>query len=95
MIASPQQRFGHLVNAERFASMQPSIGPVVDGCYFPPEFYTSEEWFGFEKEAIFYRSWLCVGRADLLKVPGDYFTITINDDPLLVLMDDQETKRSQ
>ncbi|MCE2531223.1 MAG: aromatic ring-hydroxylating dioxygenase subunit alpha [Acidimicrobiia bacterium] len=93
MFASSQQRFGHLINAERFESMQPSVGDVADGCYFPPEFYTSEEWFAFEKEAIYSRSWLCVGRADFLKAPGDYFTVTINDDPLLVVMDDEEQIR--
>ena len=54
-----------------------------------PYVYASEEWFEFEKAAVYDRSWLCVGRIDLLRQPGDYYTVTINDDPLMVVMDDE------
>lgn len=55
----------------------------------PPECYSSERFFEFEKEAIFFRDWLCVGRADQIPDPGDYFTITLLDEPLVILRDEQ------
>ena len=55
----------------------------------PPACYSSDAFFEFEKDAIFYRDWLCVGRADQIPSAGDYFTITLLDEPLVVLRDDQ------
>jgi phenylpropionate dioxygenase-like ring-hydroxylating dioxygenase large terminal subunit len=89
VLLTPQQRFGHIVNGTVLDSMKPSIGDVEDSCYLPGYVYTSEDWFEFEKEAVYNRSWLAVGRADLLQRPGDYYTITINDEPLIVLKDEE------
>ena len=86
---TPKARFAHIVDAGVLDSMESSIVDVGDGRYMPPYVYASEDWFEFEKAAVYDRSWLCVGRADLLRQPGDYYTITINDDPLLVVMDDE------
>jgi len=62
-----------------------STTDVNDARALPPQCYTSYSFFEFEKRALFDREWLCVGRADLIPNPGDYLTITINDDPLLVV----------
>jgi hypothetical protein len=46
----------------------------IDGqTTLPREYFTSPELFAQELENIFYRRWLCVGRADQLPNPGDYF----------------------
>lgn len=84
-----KERFSRLVDADVLDSMKSSIADVSDGRYMPPYVYASEEWFEFEKAAVYDRSWLCVGRLDLLRQPGDYYTVTINDDPLMVVMDDE------
>ena len=86
---TPKDRFSRLVDADVLDSMKSSIADVSDGRYMPPYVYASEEWFEFEKAAVYDRSWLCVGRLDLLRQPGDYYTVTINDDPLMVVMDDE------
>ena len=86
---TPKERFSRLVDADVLDSMKSSVVDVSDGCYMPPYVYASEEWFEFEKAAVYDRSWLCVGRLDLLRQPGDYYTVTINDDPLMVVMDDE------
>lgn len=86
---TPKDRFSRLVDADVLDSMKSSIVDVSDGRYMPPYVYASEEWFEFEKAAVYDRSWLCVGRLDLLRQPGDYYTVTINDDPLMVVMDDE------
>lgn len=64
--------------------MAPSILETKDARAMPAECYTSEAFYEFEKEAIYYREWLCVGRTDQIPNVGDYFTITIQDDPLIV-----------
>ena len=79
------ERFGHLMNVDVLRTFERSTAEVTNASYLPPYLYTSEEWFEFEKAAIHDRSWLCVGRTGLLPNPGDYFTITINDDPLLAV----------
>jgi phenylpropionate dioxygenase-like ring-hydroxylating dioxygenase large terminal subunit len=53
----------------------------------PPECYTSEDWFEFEKRAVFDRDWVCVGHTGLIPKPGDFQTINMNNDPLIVLRD--------
>jgi phenylpropionate dioxygenase-like ring-hydroxylating dioxygenase large terminal subunit len=54
----------------------------------PQSIYHSRDFYEFEKEAVFARSWLAVGRHDQVANPGDYFTITVADDPLIVVNDD-------
>ena len=57
---------------------------LKDCLSMPPAVYTSEEWFEFEKRAIWDREWICVGHIGTIPKPGDYVSITINEDPLLV-----------
>ncbi|MFD0679343.1 MULTISPECIES: aromatic ring-hydroxylating oxygenase subunit alpha [unclassified Paenibacillus] len=64
--------------------LAPSLLETKEARSLPAECYTSDEFYHFEKEAIFYRNWLCVGRQEQIPNAGDYFTITIHDDPLIV-----------
>ncbi len=54
----------------------------------PPACYSSAAFYEFEKDAIWFREWFCVGRADQIPNRGDYFTLTLVDEPLVVLRDD-------
>jgi len=87
-VSQSHEQFRHLVNDAVLADFERSTTDVADAIYMPPYTYCSDEWFEFEKAAIFDQSWLCVGRADLAPNPGDYFTLTINDDPLMVVRDE-------
>ena len=60
---------------------------VATASTLPPELYTSDEVLAFEKEALFMREWVCVGRAERIPNPGDWFTVTIVDEPLIVVRD--------
>ena len=51
-----------ILNDDLFASFEQSTRDVNEACLLPPELYSSNEWFEFEKQAIFARAWLCVGR---------------------------------
>ncbi len=68
-----------------FAGLSTSALDVSMAETLPPICYTSPEFYAFEKDAIFYREWLCVGRAAWLKEPGDYFTTTHVDEHILVV----------
>lgn len=83
--ASDRALFRSLMDDDFMTVLDRSTVDVADARYFPPELYTSEDWFRFERRAIHERSWLCVGRADQIAKPGDFLTVTINEDPLLVI----------
>jgi phenylpropionate dioxygenase-like ring-hydroxylating dioxygenase large terminal subunit len=62
-----------------------SVADPMAATFFPPAAYTSEEFHRFELEAIWLREWICVGRLEEIPEPGDYFAITIADEPLLIV----------
>lgn len=51
----------------------------------PPSCYTDEAWYHFEQESIFARDWLCLGRASEVAKVGDYFTVEVAGEPLIVV----------
>jgi phenylpropionate dioxygenase-like ring-hydroxylating dioxygenase large terminal subunit len=67
-----------------FDSFQTSIGGLDVAETLPPACYTDAAFYSFEKEALFNHEWLCVGRADWVKAPGDYFTTQIVGEPIVV-----------
>lgn len=61
--------------------------PFEQARAMPVSVYTSADFLKLEEERIFARSWLCAGRADALKAPGDYLTLEIAGEPVIVLRD--------
>ncbi len=53
----------------------------------PKAVYTSEAFAQLERAHIFGKAWLCAGRADALKEPGDYMTMEISGEPVIILRD--------
>ena len=51
----------------------------------PNEFYTSEEFLELEREEIFRKEWVCLGRVEEVPKPGDYFTTELIGEPLIVV----------
>jgi phenylpropionate dioxygenase-like ring-hydroxylating dioxygenase large terminal subunit len=72
---------------ELLDSLTSSTSDVATAATMPPVLYTSEEVLAFEREALFAKEWLCVGRSDRIPNPGDWFTVTITGEPLIVLRD--------
>src|SRR4051812_2742089 len=57
-----------------------SAAPMLPrGCY------TSAEFFEFERETVFARSWTCIGRAEQLPATGDYLAASVAGEPLVVV----------
>lgn len=50
-------------------------------------YYSSDEVYRVELERIFGREWLCVGRAEQIAKPGDYFLFNLGDESLIVVRD--------
>ena len=79
----------------RYCALHPDVEAVLDGLdasaqpvaqarVLPPEAYVSPAFHAFEMEAVFMHSWLCVGRVQQLTNVGDYFAVTIGEEPILV-----------
>ena len=68
-----------------FDAMQSSILDVNQSETLPPACYADPAFFEFEKEAIFFREWLCVGREAWIREPGDYFTASHVGEPLIIV----------
>ncbi|GGN49243.1 (2Fe-2S)-binding protein [Novosphingobium indicum] len=67
-----------------FDSLASSRLDTLEAETLPPVCYTSEEFHHFEMDALFQREWLCVGREEWLEEPGDFFTVTRADEPIIV-----------
>jgi nitrite reductase/ring-hydroxylating ferredoxin subunit len=68
-----------------FRSLQSSVRDVNESETLPPICYTDPGFFEFEKQAIFYREWLCVGREAWVRKPGDYFTTSHVGEPIVIV----------
>jgi Rieske 2Fe-2S family protein len=53
----------------------------------PGRYYTSPEVFAEEGERIFARRWLCAGREERIREPGDYVLQPVGPDSILILRD--------
>ncbi len=73
-----------ILTAALLDSFDASIADVTTAITMPPEIYTSEEFLRFERDAVFAREWQCVGRASRIPNAGDYFTTTVNAEPIIV-----------
>ena len=51
----------------------------------PAKYYTSEAIFDKEKERIFGREWLYVGRSEAIANPGEYFLVNVIGESLIVV----------
>ncbi len=60
----------------------------------PPSVYTSEAFLARELTDIFAKDWFCVGRASALAASGDYVTLDLAGQPIIVLRDASGTLRA-
>lgn len=51
----------------------------------PPSVHHSTEFHRHERNAVFGREWICIGRADEIPEPGDYLTHSIAGTPVLAV----------
>ncbi|MEQ9526886.1 MAG: SRPBCC family protein [Parvibaculaceae bacterium] len=61
------------------------LRPLAQASTLPPGFYTSPEIFEAERERVFRRNWVSVGRASEIPDAGDRFRIDVAGEPLLIV----------
>ena len=69
--------------------------PFTHAHAMPKAVYTSGDFAAKEVEQIFSKEWFCVGRASGLSKPGDYITLELANQPIMVLRDRSDTLRAQ
>jgi phenylpropionate dioxygenase-like ring-hydroxylating dioxygenase large terminal subunit len=74
-----------VLTSDLLTALDESTGTFRTALTLPPLAYTSEEFFAFERDAVFGHDWLCVGRASTIPEPGDWFTVTLLGEPLIVV----------
>jgi Rieske 2Fe-2S family protein len=60
----------------------------------PGRYYTSSDLFAAEREHIFDRRWICVGRASDVAEPGDFMLATVAGESIIVLRDRSRALRA-
>jgi choline monooxygenase len=68
--------------------------PLDRASNLPSVCYTSPEWYRREVDEIFMKEWLCIGRADQVPRAGDYLTLEIAREPILVARGDDGAVRA-
>ena len=58
--------------------------PLPDASHAPGALYASPEFYRLDVEKLFMRDWLFVGRVEELPDPGDYLTMRIAGEPIIV-----------
>ena len=58
----------------------------------PGKFYVSPHFFDYERATLLRRGWHCIGRADEIPNQGDYITLQLLDEPLIVVRDKTNIK---
>jgi phenylpropionate dioxygenase-like ring-hydroxylating dioxygenase large terminal subunit len=73
--------------AEILRDVERCTDPVRSAQLLPRQVYVSDDFFEFEKHAIFGREWLCVAHVGEIPNPGDQLPMTVLDEPIVVLRD--------
>lgn len=69
--------------------------PFEQAHAMPKSLYTSDEFLQQELDQIFSKDWFCAGRSDALKEAGDYTTLELAGQPIMVVRDKDGTLRAQ
>lgn len=77
------QRF---INDQQAASIRL---PLEEASLLPLNCYSDPEFYRFEADQLFMRSWLPVGRIDQVALPGQYFTRELFGEPIVVVRGEQ------
>lgn len=80
--ASPARDSADLIRSRR-------PGYALDGA-----FYTSQEIFDLDLDAVFSRTWIFVATEAEIREPGDYLTVQVGASSVIVLRDDDEQVRA-
>ncbi|HEU5402041.1 MAG TPA: aromatic ring-hydroxylating dioxygenase subunit alpha [Terriglobales bacterium] len=73
---------------------EPLINPSIElASTLPSEFYIDPKYMELERKNIFWKTWQIVGRSQQVTKAGDYFTVNLCGEPLLLVRDGENTLR--
>ena len=81
LVAEIRSELAEIANAPKGAPRGPS-----------GRFYSDPTYFEYECKTVLRRNWHCVGRVDELANQGDYLTVQLLDEPLIVVRDHEDIK---
>lgn len=61
--------------------------PADSPMTLPGSFYTTPDQFAHEAASVLRNGWHCVGRIDEVPEPGDFFTVQILNEPMIIVRD--------
>jgi len=67
--------------------------PLHEASTLPGWCYVDNEWYEREVEMLFKKNWICVGRVEQVPKSGDYYSIEIVGQPLIVIRDENQQVR--
>ena len=67
--------------------LESMLRPLDEATPPPAAYYTSQDLYDLEIRNIFHKEWLWVGHSQDVRNPGDYFTFTYANEPVLVTRD--------
>ena len=73
-----------MLTRDLLTAFDASVADFAHALTMPPEIYTAAEFLDFERRSVFAKEWLCVGRESRVANVGDYFTTTVNGEPIIV-----------
>ena len=82
---------GDVARARGLDALHAVQRPLADASHAPGFLYASPEVYQREVERLFLRDWLYVGRAEELPNPGDYMTLRIAGEPVVIVRDQDGT----
>ena len=82
------------LDAKLLASLAASVADIADAKTLPASLYVSPQVLQVEKEALFMREWLAVGRAERIPASGDWFTVDLVEEPIIVVRDKEGSVRA-
>ncbi len=69
--------------------------PFEQAHAMPPSVYTSERFLQAEIENVFGQDWFCAGRASSISEPGEYLTLELAGQPIMVIRDKHGDLKAQ
>lgn len=67
---------------------------LEEAASLPAACYTDPRFYNLEKKHLFRKNWLCVGREHQIPNNGDYFTVDLLDDPLVIVRGEDSSIRA-
>lgn len=64
--------------------------PLHEASTLPGWCYVDNEWYEREVEMLFKKNWICVGRVEQVPKAGNYYSIEIVGQPLIVICDENQ-----